>query len=579
MTEEYYYEEDYYYDNEEENMTKENNDTDTYKYNEQEDYIIEEDKQTSASNTELDLMEIKDNNLDKTFIIIKPENLEAIRNKTIKDCSEFTFTTPDESIAILVDSKWNFDYIQDNWYNDIEAFKAQSGLINTNNVLKELKQQGVYSNNDFCFICYNDFKGFTKIDIDVFSNNINASSINIETTYFSLSCCHNFCTECWLEYLNERLNDVNTVLNTKCPQKGCNLILFESIIKALTKLLLISSNSNNNDNKNKNKDNEDLLAKLNKAIYKNFTDKNKEIRWCPNPFCDLCVKSTSYSGNAEVTCPCSTIFCFSCGKEAHKPCSCKMIERWEEKNSSESENLVWLIANTKKCPKCKKTIEKNQGCNHMICPKVSGGCGHHFCWICLGDWKEHGNNYFNCNYFNPELKQNKDIKEQEDKAKEQNKRLEHYFSRYMNHNKAQKYAIKLKKKIKKDVNDFISIKKLQLEEVAFLNTAVDVIIASRMKLKNTYIFGFYFSEKCKENEKMLFEHHQYLLEKDADLLHELMENSSIESLLNIENFLMFQKEFNLFRSNITNLFTATLKYMNNIIKDIEVNLFQYVIDC
>lgn len=43
---------------------------------------------------------------------------------------------------------------------------------------------------------------------------------------------------------------------------------------------------------------------------------------------------------------------------------------WIRKNSAESENLNWILANTKPCPKCKRPIEKNQGCMHMSCSQV-----------------------------------------------------------------------------------------------------------------------------------------------------------------------------------------------------------------
>lgn len=35
--------------------------------------------------------------------------------------------------------------------------------------------------------------------------------------------------------------------------------------------------------------------------------------------------------------------------------------QWNIKNSSESENINWILANTKICPACKVSIEKNQG--------------------------------------------------------------------------------------------------------------------------------------------------------------------------------------------------------------------------
>ena len=42
--------------------------------------------------------------------------------------------------------------------------------------------------------------------------------------------------------------------------------------------------------------------------------------------------------------------------------------------SSKSEaaaNTFWMLSNSKKCPTCKSPIEKNEGCNHMRCSKVS----------------------------------------------------------------------------------------------------------------------------------------------------------------------------------------------------------------
>lgn len=78
------------------------------------------------------------------------------------------------------------------------------------------------------------------------------------------------------------------------------------------------------------------------------------------------------------------------------------------RNSSESENLRWILVNTKMCPKCRTPIEKNQGCNHMTCRKHS--CSFEFCWLCMGAWSDHGTQtggFYKCNKFD---EMNADVK-------------------------------------------------------------------------------------------------------------------------------------------------------------------------
>lgn len=48
------------------------------------------------------------------------------------------------------------------------------------------------------------------------------------------------------------------------------------------------------------------------------------------------------------------------------------------------------------CYRCHATIEKNGGCNHMVCST----CKAEFCWTCLGPWEPHGSSWYHCNRFN-----------------------------------------------------------------------------------------------------------------------------------------------------------------------------------
>lgn len=51
---------------------------------------------------------------------------------------------------------------------------------------------------------------------------------------------------------------------------------------------------------------------------------------------------------------------------------CTTVKTWLVKNSAESENMNWILANTKPCPKCQRPIEKNQaGCSYLCLPPLS----------------------------------------------------------------------------------------------------------------------------------------------------------------------------------------------------------------
>lgn len=141
----------------------------------------------------------------------------------------------------------------------------------------------------------------------------------------------------------------------------------------------------------------DTLVTYNKWACKSYTDDNRNVRWCPYPGCDFCLEFADL-GRSDVMCKCGNSFCFKCGGESHRPVDCKTNNLWKTKNSNESENITWIMANTKQCPQCQKPIEKNQGCNHMTCKM----CRHEFCWLCMGKWTEHGQStggYYNCNKY------------------------------------------------------------------------------------------------------------------------------------------------------------------------------------
>ncbi|KAG9136198.1 hypothetical protein Leryth_003803 [Lithospermum erythrorhizon] len=139
--------------------------------------------------------------------------------------------------------------------------------------------------------------------------------------------------------------------------------------------------------------------KYHRYLLRSFIEDNRKTKWCPAPGCDSAVEFVVGSGNYDVSCSCSHSFCWNCTEEAHRPVDCDTVSKWIMKNSAESENMNWILANSKPCPKCKRPIEKNQGCMHMTCTPP---CKFEFCWLCLGAWTDHGERtggFYACNRY------------------------------------------------------------------------------------------------------------------------------------------------------------------------------------
>lgn len=471
---------------------------------------------------------------ENSYMILKSYDIEKLRNKIIEEAIEFTSLSREEATIVLIHYQWNIEKFRHMWYDNLEENRKNCGIELTTQSRIESESLNKKRNNlenNICRIC---------------------EISDIDHSAYSLKCGHKFCTDCWKEYIFCKMEDLFTCILTTCPQKGCNIIVPESVF---FKFL-------NNDKK--------LYEEYQKALLKNFTDFNSDVKWCPTADCGICVRVLGHSMK-EIECECRQTFCFGCGNEGHRPCDCVLVEKWNKKNQSESENVKWLIANTKQCPNCHKYIEKNQGCNHMTCRKEAGGCAHEFCWVCLGEWKLHGNNYYRCTKFDKTIELNKE--EIVKNAKLEIERYVFYFDRYMNHQKSQQLGYKLKSQIREQSEIFRTIHNIPYEELYFLEDAVDTIIHARRTLKNTYIFGYYMIA-CKE--KSLFEHNQSLLDRDTDILHGMMEGDSIPRIIETVGYEEFTKIFTEFKNNIINLLSVINKYRENLLCEIENKMLEFV---
>ena len=113
-----------------------------------------------------------------------------------------------------------------------------------------------------------------------------------------------------------------------------------------------------------------ICSRYHTLLTRTYVDDKENLKWCPAPNCEYAVDCSIKKRQLNhivptVRCFCGHDFCFGCTLNDHQPAPCSLVKKWMKKCEDDSETANWISANTKECPKCNSTIEKNGGCNHM----------------------------------------------------------------------------------------------------------------------------------------------------------------------------------------------------------------------
>eukprot|EP00386_Alphamonas_edax_P014941 GDKI01045716.1.p1 GENE.GDKI01045716.1~~GDKI01045716.1.p1 ORF type:complete len:582 (+),score=151.28 GDKI01045716.1:77-1822(+) len=439
---------------------------------------------------------------------LDPEALKKRQANVTEETVELIGVEPDVAQFLLRSYHWNGNELSEDWFADACAVLKR---FNLPQYIAEGAPESMNSPNSGVFFCP-----------------ITADEVPYSQTA-ALPCGHRFSDGCWEGYLKCAVEDGSEIaLAKRCPMPKCGDLVRTCLWERYLK--------------NASPKEWGRFEEFVRRSYVEMGDPQK-IRWCPAPGCTNAVEL--HSGATDVACACGFRFCMSCGDEAHVPVPCDILDKWNKKNQSEADNVTWILVNTKNCPKCKNPIEKNMGCMHMTCR-----CRHEFCWICLGDWKNHGD-YYSCNVFQKKAKEDPTLAAEEAqrvKAKEMLDRYTHHFERYQAHNHGQKIAqektlaeCETKTAILRDVLG-------DLHDFEFLLMAVRQIIECRRMLKWSYAF-LYFAKFTPE-KKALFEFHQGQLEKYLDILQETAEKTDLNQLVG-EGSTSYQPFFD-YKSKLSN---------------------------
>lgn len=113
----------------------------------------------------------------------------------------------------------------------------------------------------------------------------------------------------------------------------------------------------------------------------------------------------------------------------------------------------------------------------MTCRKQSGGCGFEFCWLCRGDWKEHGaqtGGYYACNKYDVSNAKGEDAKAQELKTELETYMF--YYHRYESHKNAMRVADEQIRNADKKANELLERFSVRPQDTKFLKEATEQLL-------------------------------------------------------------------------------------------------------
>jgi len=322
--------------------------------------------------------------------------------------------------------------------------------------------------------------------------------------FSELLCGHSYCQSCWeLHFEYQILQGLST--NISCM--SCPNFVPEDFVK-------------------RHLNRSDLRDKYSSASFQDYVLSHPCLRFCPGKDCNSVMKSEKPLAKKCVCTSCKSAFCFNCGSEYHAPTGCETIKRWLTKCADDSETANYISAHTKDCPKCNICIEKNGGCNHMQCYN----CKHDFCWMCLGDWKTHGSEYYECSRY----KENPNIAHESAhaQAREALKKYLHYFERWENHSKSMKLEAQTLEKIKNRITEKVMSGSGTWIDWQYLLDASTLLAKCRYTLQYTYPYAYYM-EPCPRKE--LFEYQQAQLEAEIENLSWKIEHAETTDRGDLEN--------------------------------------------
>uniref|UniRef100_UPI00358F1674 E3 ubiquitin-protein ligase ARIH2-like n=1 Tax=Myxine glutinosa TaxID=7769 RepID=UPI00358F1674 len=395
------------------------------------------------------------------FVCLSRREAERLLHKHEMEAAALLEVQPDVAKLVLCHFRWRLTEIADRCKYGrnkilIEAF-AKNGTVMTGR-----------SSGPQCAVCLQS----TRPD-----------------RLLSLACQHAFCRPCWEQHCQLLVRD-GCGVGITCMAQDCHVLAPETFV-----LPLLAE--------------DELREKYQKFLLRDYIESHFQLQMCPGIDCPSVVEVVEPKARRVVCSRCDQAFCFKCRQMYHAPTDCHTIRKWLTKCADDSETANYISAHTKDCPKCHICIEKNGGCNHMQCCK----CKHDFCWMCLGEWKTHGSEYYECSRY----KENPDIvnQSQQAQAREALKKYLFYFERWENHNKSIQLEEQTYECIQEKIQERVMNNLGTWIDWQYLQNASKLLAKCRYTMQYTYPYAYYMEAGPR---KKLFEYQQAQLEAEIENL-------------------------------------------------------------
>ncbi|KAK3346681.1 hypothetical protein B0T25DRAFT_461451 [Lasiosphaeria hispida] len=416
---------------------------------------------------------------DISFKVYQPADIQKQQDDLINEVNMILDISKEEAAILLRHFRWNKERLIEDYMDAPPQVLEAAGLAQEPTSLPRLEVKPGF----VCDICCEEGPGLAS---------------------FAIKCGHRYCVDCYRHYLSQKIKEEGEAARIQCPSDGCDLI-----VDARSLDLLV---------------NPELKERYHELLNRTYVEDKDTLKWCPAPDCQNAIECGVKKKDLDkvvptVSCLCAHRFCFGCILSDHQPAPCELVKKWLKKCADDSETANWISANTKECPKCNSTIEKNGGCNHMTCRK----CKHEFCWMCMGLWSEHGTSWYSCNRF--EEKSGTEARDAQAKSRVSLERYLHYYNRYANHEQSARLDKDIYTKTEKKMVQLQKESGMSWIEVQYLNSASQALQTCRQTLMWTYAFAFYLA---RNNLTEIFEDNQKDLEMAVEGLSEMFEKPVTE---------------------------------------------------